>query len=159
MVWVRSCLVVLVPTCPGFVIWGGINAPTVSPQNLWNHVIINALGQYVGVSSGASGWILEASVLYHCFYQAIHPWILPRLDRGVGKRSVVTSGDLLDCGGNFGELAPLTRKTRPGASSNFIPDPGHSTPRRWKRLRLLSSEGEGGEVGVPRNLFPRLGVG
>ena len=38
-------------------------------------------------------------------------------------------------------------------------DPGHSTPRRWKRLRVPSSEGEWGEVGVPRNLFPRLGVG
>ena len=39
------------------------------------------------------------------------------------------------------------------------PDPGHPTPRRWKRLRLPSSEGVGGEVGEPRNLFPRLGVG
>ena len=37
-----------------------------------------------------------------------------------------------------------------------VPDPGHSTPRRWKRLLSL---GERGEVGVPRNLFPRLGVG
>ena len=36
---------------------------------------------------------------------------------------------------------------------------GHSTSRRWKRLRSPSSEGEGSEVGVPRNLFPRLGVG
>ena len=53
----------------------------------------------------------------------------------------------------------LTRKTRPGALSLIFPDPGHSTPRRWKRLRLPSSEGVGGEVGVPRNIFPRLGVG
>ena len=34
-----------------------------------------------------------------------------------------------------------------------------STPRRWKGLRPPSSEGVGSEVGVPRNLFPRLGVG
>ena len=26
----------------------------------------------------------------------------------------------------------------------FIPDPGHPTPRRWKRLLTPSSEGEGG---------------
>ena len=36
------------PTCPGFVIWDGINAPTVLPQDLWNHVIINALGSVWG---------------------------------------------------------------------------------------------------------------
>ena len=53
----------------------------------------------------------------------------------------------------------LTRKTRPGVSLHSIPDQGHSTPRRWKRLRPPSSEGEGDEVGEPRNLFPRLGVG
>ena len=55
----------------------------------------------------------------------------------------------------------LTKKTRPGATSNVIPDPdpGHPTPRRWKRLRTPSSVGVGSEVGEPRNLFPRLGVG
>ena len=53
----------------------------------------------------------------------------------------------------------LTRKTRPGVSSHSIPDPGHPTPRRRKRLRPPSSEGVGGEVGKPRNIFPRLGVG
>ena len=29
----------------------------------------------------------------------------------------------------------LTRKTRPRDLSHEISDPGHSTPRRWKRLR------------------------
>ena len=53
----------------------------------------------------------------------------------VGKRRVVTSGDLLDCRGNFGKRVRLTRKTRPGALSFLYPDPGHPTPRRWKRLR------------------------
>ena len=53
----------------------------------------------------------------------------------------------------------LTRKTHPGVPSHSIPDPGHSTPRMWKRLRHPSSQGEEGEVGGPRNLFPRLGVG
>ena len=53
----------------------------------------------------------------------------------------------------------LTRKTRPGVSLHSIPDQWHPTPRRWKRLRLPSSDGVEGEVGEPRNLFPRLGVG
>ena len=47
----------------------------------------------------------------------------------------------------------LTRKTRLAALVYHNPDPGHPTPRRWKRLRPPSSEGEGSEVGVPRNLF------
>ena len=53
----------------------------------------------------------------------------------------------------------LPEKTRAGVSPHSIPDPGHPTPRRWKRLRSPSSEGVESEVGVPRNLFPRLGVG
>ena len=53
----------------------------------------------------------------------------------------------------------LTRKTRVSVSPVRLPDQGHSTSRRWKRLRPPSSEGVEGEAGVPRNLFPRLGVG
>ena len=76
-----------------------------------------------------------------------------------GKRHFITPGHLLDAGGNVGKRVRLTRKTRPGVISHYNPDPGHPTPRRWKRLRPPSSEGEEGEVGEPRNLFPRLGVG
>ena len=60
----------------------------------------------------------------------------------------------------MGKRVGLTKKTRPGDTFKGIPDRGHPTPRRWKRLRSPSSEGVGGgEVGEPRNLFPRLGVG
>ena len=38
----------------------------------------------------------------------------------------------------------LTRNTRPGVSSHSKPDREHPTPRRWRRLRLPSSEGVGG---------------
>ena len=87
------------------------------------------------------------------------PWSLPRVGNGGGKRQFGTPGHLLDAGGNLGKRVRLTKKTRPGRSSHVNPDPGHPTLRRWRRLRPPSSEGEGGEVGVPRNLFPRLGVG
>ena len=63
---------------------------------------------------------------------------------GVGKRHVIIPGHLLDAGGNMGKRVRLTRKTRPGASSDIIPDPEHPPPRRWKRLRPPSSEGVGG---------------
>ena len=62
-------------------------------------------------------------------------------------------------GSNVGKRVRLTRNTRFSVIPVGIPDQGHSTPRRWKRLRPPSSEGVGGQVGEPRNLFPRLGVG
>ena len=49
--------------------------------------------------------------------------------------NVVTVGHVPHDRGNVVKRVGLTRKTRPGASSHVIPDPGHSTPRRWKRLR------------------------
>ena len=84
---------------------------------------------------------------------------LPRVGHGGGKRQLVTAGHLPDASSTMGKRVRLTRKTRPGVISHNIPDPGHSSPRRWKRLRPPSSEGDRGEAGVPRNLFPRLGVG
>ena len=62
-------------------------------------------------------------------------------------------------GGDKVKRVRLTRKTQGSVTPVIIPDQEHSTPRRWKRLRPPSSEGVGGEAGVPRNLFPRLGVG
>ena len=74
---------------------------------------------------------------------------------------MVSSEHLPVAGDDVGKRVRLTKKTRPGFSFHDNPDPvlGHSTPRRWKRLRPPSSEGVGGEAGEPRNLFPRLGVG
>ena len=86
------------------------------------------------------------------------PWSLPWVGNGGGTRQSITPGHLLGESGQVGKRVRLTRKTRPGVSSHFIPDPGHPTSRRWRRLRTPSSEGEVGEVGVPCNLFPRLGV-
>ena len=110
-------------------------------------------------SFGAPGWHPEAPTLYHSFYHAFSPWSLPRVGNGGGKRLLVTPGRQPDDGSTVGKPVRPTKKTCPDASSHVIPDPGHPTPRRWKRLRSPSSEGVGGEAGVPRNLFPRLGVG
>ena len=92
------------------------------------------------------------------FTTRLPPWSLPRVGTS-GERQSITPGHLLDAGSTVGKRVQLTKKTRPGVISHVNPDPGHSTPRRWKRLRPPSSEGEGGEVGEPRNLFPRLWVG
>ena len=58
--------------------------------------------------------------------------------------SFVTPGHPFDAGGDVGKRVRLTGKTRPGVSSHSNPDPGHPTPRRWKRLRppFLRRSGE-----------------
>ena len=94
--------------------------------------------------------------LRHCttiFTMRFPPWSLPRVGYCGGKRRSITPGHLLGGCGQVGKRVRLTRKTRPGASSHVIPDPGHLTPRRWKRLRSPSSEGVGSEVGEPRNFL------
>ena len=115
------------------------------------------------MSKGSALELLDGTLnLRHCttlFTMRFLPWSLPRVGNEGGKRQFVTPGHLLDEGGHVGKRVRPTRKTRPGVSSYVILDPGHPTPRRWKRLRPPSSEGAGGEAGVPRNLFPRLGVG
>ena len=115
----------------------------------------------MGYPRGAAMELLDGTPkLLHCtrlFSKSFPPWNLPRMGRspGVGKRFIVTPGNLLDCRGNFGKRVRLTRKTRPGIP--FLSHPvsghgGHPTPRRWKRLLRSSGGGE------PRNIFPRLGV-
>ena len=76
-VWVGSCHVVLVPICPGFFVWGGINAPMVLPPDHWNLVTINALVRCVeiwAILKGQQQRFFEAPVLYYRFYQ-FPPWI------------------------------------------------------------------------------------
>ena len=119
----------------------------------------------LGYPKGSALELLDGTLkLRHCtdlFTKRFPPWSLPRVGSGIGKRNGITPGHSSDTGGNSGKRVRLTKKTRPGAASHVIPDqdPGHPTPRRWKRLRSPSSEGVGSEVGEPRKLFPRLGVG
>ena len=127
-----------------------------SRQDHWNPVIISALQLYVGLGypKGSASELLDGTLKLR-----FPPWSLPKVGHGSGKRQPVTPVHLLDDGSSLGRRVRLTRKTSPSVISHFTPDPGHPTSRRWKRLRFPSSEGEGGEVGVPRNLFPRLGFG
>ena len=86
-------------------------------------------------------------------------WTLPPVGNGRIWSLGVATGQSLDEGTIVVKRVRLTRTTHVGVPSVNNPDQGHSTPRRWKRLRPPSSEGVGGEAGVSRNLFPRIGVG
>ena len=133
------------------------------PSESCHHQCLKAICVVLGYPKGSASVLLDGTLkLRHCsffFTMRFPPWFLPRVGNGSGKRWDVTPGHPADDGGDSVERVRLTRKTRPVAQVSHDPDPGHPTPRRWKRLRSPSSVGEGGEVGVPRNLFPRLGVG
>ena len=89
---------------------------------------------------GSALELLDGTVkLRHCtevFTMRFHPWALPRSGTGDGNGQFVTTGHLPDGGSSVGRRVRLTRKTRPSVISHDNPDPGHSTPRRWKRLRV-----------------------
>ena len=136
---------------------------TSRPLESCHHQCLKAVCDVLEYPKGSASELLDGTLkLRYCttnFTTRFHPWSLPRVGNGGGKRQFGTPGHLSDPGGNLGKRIGLPKKTCPSASSHVIPDPGHPTPRRWKRLRPPSSEGVGGEAGVPRNLFPRLGVG
>ena len=99
---------------------------------------------------GSASELLDGTLkLRHCtalFTMRFLPWSLPRIGNGAGKMLFITPAHQPDGGSNVGKRVRLTRNTRPGVISHLDPDPGHPTPRRWKRLRPPSSEGEGGEA-------------
>ena len=134
------------------------------PLESCHHQCLKALCGVLGYPKCSALELLDGTLkLRHCtdlFTKRLPPWSLPRVGSGIGKRHFVTAYHHPDAGSTVGKRVRLTKKTRPSAASYVIPDPdpGHSTPRRWKRLRPPSSEGEGSEVGVLCNLFPRLGV-
>ena len=135
-----------------------------------HHACLRALCDLFGYPRGAAAELSNGSLkLRHCtstFSTRPPPLSPPWSISGVFGRGGVVGSSTITPGGSSEVCrvqVRLTRKSRPGAGVQVTrhggPDPGHPTPRRWKRLRSPSSEGVGGEVGEPRKLFPRLGVG
>ena len=120
-------------------------------------------GAVCGVVGYPKGSALDGTLkLRHCtdlFTMRFLPWSLPRIGNGGGKRQFVTPGHPFDAGGDVCKRVRLTRKTRPGVFSHHNPGPGHPTPRRWKRLRSLSSEGVGVRWASLAIFFLALGLG
>ena len=117
----------------------------------------------MGYAKGSAAELLDGALKLRCcttpFSKRFPTWSLPPVGNGRVRSFGAATGHSVGEGSNMVKRVRLTRKTRVSVSPVSIPDQGHSTPRRWKRLRPPSSEGVGGEAGVPRNLFPRLGIG
>ena len=133
------------------------------PLESCHHQCRKAVCGVLGYPKGSALELLEGTLkLRHCtevFTMRFPPWSFLRVGYGSGKRQSVTPGHLLDEGSNMCESFRLTRKTRPGASSHDILDPGHPTPRRWKRLRSPFSEREGVRWACLAIFFLDLGLG
>ena len=95
---------------------------------------LKAVCGVLGYPKGSALELLDGTLkLRHC--TDVYPLGLYPGRLWCGKRHFITPCHLLDAGGDVGKRVRLTRKTRPGVISHVNPDPGHSTPRRWKRLR------------------------
>ena len=147
-----SCLVVLVGSCPCGVgshmsrlrhLWWNqcSHGLTSRPLESCHHPCPKALCGVLVCPGGSALELLYGTLkLRHCtsiLTMRFPPWILPRVGNVGGKRQFVAPGHLLDGGSNVAKRVRLNRKTRPGALFSHVPDPGHPTPRRWKRLRPL----------------------
>ena len=113
----------------------------------------------LGYPKGSASELLDGTLkLRHCtevFTMRFHPWSLP----GIGANQLVTPRHLLDTDNNVVKRVRLTRKTRHCDSSHVIPDPGHPTPRRWKRLRPLPPKEWGVRWAYLAIFFLALGLG
>ena len=136
---------------------------TSRPLESCHHRCLSAICGVLGYPKGSAAELLDGALKLRCcttpFSNRFPTWSLPPVGNGRIRSLGVATGHSVDDGSNVVKRVRLTRKTHVGVPSVNIPDQGRLTPRRWKRLRPPSSEGVGGEAGVSRNLFPRLGVG
>ena len=136
---------------------------TSRPLESCHHLCLSAICGVLGYPRGSAAELLDGVLKLRCcttpFSKRFPTWSLPPVGHGRIRSLDIAIGDAVANGSNGVKRVRLTRKTQGSVTPVSIPDQGHSTPRRWKRLRPPSSEGVGGEAGEPRNLFPRLGVG
>ena len=118
------------------------------PLESCHHQCLKAVCGVLGYPKGSASDLLDGTLkLRHCttlFTMRFHPWSVPRLGNGGGKRQFVTPGHQPDEGSNAGKRVRLTRKTRPGASS--FRTQGIQCRGDGKDCAPPSSVGVGGEV-------------
>ena len=114
----------------------------------------NALRLFVGFWGTLHGqlqsfWIAPlSSVIVPLFFHTLSPWSLPGVGNGSGNRQVVTPGHHSDPGGNLG------KRNGSGLPERHVQVYFHIAVR----IQGIQRRGDVKDC-VPRNLFPRLGVG
>ena len=121
---------------------------TSRPLESCHHLCLSAICGVLGYPRGSAAELLDGALKLRCcttpFSKRFPTWSLPPVGNGRIRSLGVATGHSLDEGSNVVKRVRLTRKTHVGVSSVYNPDQGHSTPRRWKRLRPPFSEGVGG---------------
>ena len=99
----------------------------------------------MGYPKGSAAELLDGVLkLRSCttpFSKRFPNWSLPPVGKGRVRSLGVATGHIVGDGGGMVKRVRLTRKTRGSVTPVSIPDQGHSSPRRWKRLRPPSSDG------------------
>ena len=133
------------------------------PLESCHHQCLQAVcGGVLGYPKGSALELLDGTLkLRHCtevFTMRFPPWSLPRVGHGSGKRQFVATGHLPDAGSTVEKRVRLSRKTRPGLFLMTIRILGTQRRGDGKDCAPLPPK-ERETRWVPRNLFPRLGVG
>ena len=115
---------------------------TSRPLEYCHHLCLSAICGVLGYPGGSAAELLDGALKLRCcttpFSKRFPTRSLPPVGNGRIRSLGVATGHSLDEGSNVVKRVRLTRKTHVGVSSVYNPDQGHSTPRRWKRLRPLS---------------------
>ena len=122
--------------------WKSVFSGLTSPLESCHHQCLEAVCGVLGYPKISASELLDGTLtLRHCATLFTMRFPHGGLEMGGCKRWDVTPGHLLDEGGHSSDdrsstvkRVRLTRMTRPGALFSHVPDPGHPTPRRWKRL-------------------------
>ena len=132
---------------------------TSRPLESCYHQCLKAVGGVLGALELLDG----TPKLRHCtalFTMRFQTWSLPCIGSGGGKRQVIAPGDPPDAGSNVGKKGPAYPEDT--SRSIFHVHSGSRASNAEEMEKIApppSSEGVGSEVGEPRNIFPRLGVG
>ena len=133
------------------------------PLESCQYQCLKAVCGVLGYPKGAAAELLDGTLeLRLCttiFTMRFPPWSLPRVGNGGGKRWNVTLGHVPDDRSNVVEGSRLPERHVQVLFLTSLRILGIQRRGDGKDGPSPSSEGEGGEVGGPRNLFPRLGVG
>ena len=129
---------------------------TSRPLETCHHRCLSAVCGILGYPKGSAAELLDGVLKLRCcstpFSNRFPTWFLPSVGDGRVRRLGDATGPLDSYGGSRVKRVRLTRKTRGSVQPVSIPDQGHSTSRRWKRLRpsfLRRNGGRGGRASQP----------
>ena len=112
---------------------------TSRPLESSHHRCLSAVCGVLGYPKGSAAELLDGTLKLRCcvtpFSNRFPTWSLPPVGNGRDRSFGVATGHSVGEGGSMVKRVRPTRKTRLSVPTVSIPNQGHSTPRRWKRLR------------------------